>query len=107
LFKVSSANVAVQDIATTVIGTAFAVQTATTTEIRDSSMYVTALPTAAELNQVPGRGAVPGLAMHPTGELIYQPFLTGAAGAPNVRAVWIFLTRVRANWVCGYFCRNN
>jgi len=85
LFKVSSANVAVQDIATTVDGTAFAVQTATTTEIRDSSMYVTAVPTAAELNQVPGRGAVPGLAMHPTGALIYQPFLTGAAGAPNVR----------------------
>ncbi len=23
--------------------------------------------------------------MHPTGALIYQPFLTGAAGAPNVR----------------------
>jgi len=23
--------------------------------------------------------------MHPTGTLIYQPFLTGAAGAPNVR----------------------
>jgi hypothetical protein len=84
-FKISSANVAIQDIASTVDGTAFAVQTATTTEIRDSSMYVTAVPTAAELNQVPGRVAVPGLAMHPTGALLYQPFLTGAAGAPNVR----------------------
>ena len=48
-------------------------------------MYVTAVPTAAELNQVPGRVAVPGLAMHPTGALLYQPFLTGAAGTPNVR----------------------
>jgi hypothetical protein len=85
LFKVSTANVAVQDIASTADGTAFAVQTATTTEIRDSGMYVTAVPVAAELNQVPGRVAVPGLAMHPTGALIYQPFLTGAAGAPNVR----------------------
>jgi hypothetical protein len=84
-FKVSSANVAVQDIASTADGSAFAVQTATTTEILDSGMYVTAVPVAAELNQVPGRVAVPGLAMHPTGALIYQPFLTGAAGAPNVR----------------------
>lgn len=84
-FKVSPANVAVQDIASTADGRAFAVQTATTTEIRDSGMYVTTVPTAAELNQVPGRVAVPGLAMHPTGALIYQPFLTGAAGAPNVR----------------------
>jgi hypothetical protein len=84
-FVVSPANVAVQDIASTVDGTAFAVQTGTTTEIRDSGLYVTAVPTAAELNQVPGRVAVPGLAMHPTGALIYQPFLTGAAGAPSVR----------------------
>lgn len=85
LFKVSPANVSIQDIASTADGTAFAVQTAATTEIRDSSMYVTAVPTAAELNQVPGRVAVPGLAMHPTGALLYQPFLTGAAGVPNVR----------------------
>jgi IPT/TIG domain len=85
LFKVSPANVSIQDIASTADGTAFAVQTAATTEIRDSYMYVTAVPTAAELNQVPGRVAVPGLAMHPTGALLYQPFLTGAAGAPNVR----------------------
>jgi hypothetical protein len=73
-FKVSPANVAVQDIASTADGTAFAVQTATTTEIRDSSMYATAVPTAAELNQVPGRVAVPGLAMHPTGALIISHF---------------------------------
>jgi hypothetical protein len=86
LFKVSPANVSIQDIASTADGTAFAVQTAATTEIRDSYMYVTAVPTAAELNQVPGRVAVPGLAMHPTGALLYQPFLTGAAGAPNVRS---------------------
>src|ERR1035438_9726485 len=44
-FVVSPANVAVQDIASTVDGTAFAVQTGTTTEIRDSGLYVTAVPT--------------------------------------------------------------
>jgi hypothetical protein len=107
LDKVSPANVSIQDIASTVDGTAFAVRTANTTAIRDSGLYVTGVPTAAELNQIPGRVAVPGLAMHPSGALIYQPFLTGAAGAPNVRAVWIFLTRVRANCECGYFCRSN
>jgi IPT/TIG domain len=86
-FKVSSANVAgaVQDIASTADGTSLAVRTATSTEIRDSGMYVTAVPTAAELNQVPGRVAVPGLAMHPTGALIYQPFLTSAVGGLNVK----------------------
>jgi len=84
-FKVSVANVSVHDIASTVDGTAFAVRTASTTEIRDPGMSVTAVPVSAELYQVPGRVAVPGLTMHPTGALIYQPFLTGAAGAPNVR----------------------
>jgi len=36
LFKVSPANVSIQDIASTVDGTAFAVRTANTTQIRDS-----------------------------------------------------------------------
>ncbi|HSY32618.1 MAG TPA: IPT/TIG domain-containing protein [Verrucomicrobiae bacterium] len=84
-FKISPAKVAVQDIASTAGGRAFALQTAASIEIRDSGMYVTAVPTAAELNQIPGRVAVPGLAMHPTGALLYQPFLTGAAGGPNAR----------------------
>jgi hypothetical protein len=84
-FKISSTGEVVQDIAGTVDGTTFAVQTAVTTEIRDAGMYITGVPTGAELNHVPGRVAVPGLAMHPTGALIYQPFLTGAAGDPNVR----------------------
>jgi hypothetical protein len=84
-FIVSATEIPVRDIASTVDGTAFAVQTATASEIRNSGMYVTAVPTAAELNQVPVRVAVPGLAMHPTGALIYQPFLTAAAGAANVK----------------------
>jgi IPT/TIG domain-containing protein len=28
---------------------------------------------------------VPGLALHPSGALIYQPFLTGASGSPGVK----------------------
>jgi hypothetical protein len=59
------------------------VRTAVTTEVRDAGVYATSVPTAAELNQVPVRVAVSGLAMHPTGALIYQPYLTGVAA--NVR----------------------
>ena len=42
-------------------------------------MLLTAVPAAAELTQIPGRQPVPGLAVHPSGALIYQPFLTGVA----------------------------
>lgn len=84
-FVVSQASVNVQDIASTADGNSFAAQTASTSEIRDSGMHVTGMPVTAELNQVPGRVAVPGLSMHPTGALVYQPFLTGAVGAPNVQ----------------------
>jgi IPT/TIG domain len=34
-----------------------------------------------EIEQIQGRVNIPGLAMHPTGALIYQPFLTGPAPA--------------------------
>jgi hypothetical protein len=35
----------------------------------------------AEIEQIPARVNIPGVAMHPTGALIYQPFLTGPAPA--------------------------
>ena len=63
----------------------FAVQSNGAAEIHDSSMFATGVPASAELTQVPGRIAVPGLAMHPTGALLYQPFLTGPAGVANVK----------------------
>jgi hypothetical protein len=44
-----------------------------------------AVPTPAELQQIPGRTLVPGIALHPSGALIYQPFLTGAPGSAGVK----------------------
>lgn len=84
-FNVSGANAAVSDIASTVDGAMFAVQSNGAIEIHDSNMFVTSAPASAELTQIPGRTAVPGLAMHPTGALLYQPFLTGPAGAAGVK----------------------
>ncbi len=84
-FSVSAANATVNDIASTVDGQMFAVQTNSAAEVHDSGMFVTGVPAAAELTQIPGRIAVPGMAMHPTGALLYQPFLTGTAGAAGVK----------------------
>jgi hypothetical protein len=84
-FSVSSTNVALQDIAPANDGNAFALRTNSGVEVRDSAMFVTTVPTAAELTRIPNRNAVPGLAVHPSGALIYQPFLTGLPGAPGVK----------------------
>ena len=42
-------------------------------------------PASAELAQIPGRVVVPGFALHPSGALLYQPFLAGPAGAAGSR----------------------
>jgi hypothetical protein len=56
-------------------------RTTTATEIRNADLTLTASPASVELEQIPGRVLVPGLAMHPSGALLYQPFLTGTAPA--------------------------
>src|SRR5579871_4480144 len=40
-----------------------------------------AFPVATELERVPGRVAVPGVTLHPSGALLYEPFLDGPAPA--------------------------
>nr|MDP9147672.1 IPT/TIG domain-containing protein [Acidobacteriota bacterium] len=84
-FLVSPVGVSVNDIAPAADGNVFALQSNSSTEVRNSAMLLTAVPAAAELTQIPGRQPVPGLAVHPSGALIYQPFLTGVAGAPGVK----------------------
>lgn len=84
-FSTTAANAAASDLATAGDGTSFALQTNTSTEVRSSGLLLTGVPTAAELAQIPGRVFVPGLALHPSGALLYQPFLTGAAGAAASR----------------------
>jgi hypothetical protein len=43
------------------------------------------VPAFSELAQIPGRVSVPGMVLHPSGALLYQPFLTGVSGSPGVR----------------------
>ena len=63
----------------------FAVQSNGTMQMRAPDLSLAALPTAAELAQYPGRNAVPGVTLHPSGALVYQPFLTAPAGTPGAR----------------------
>src|SRR5260370_11006138 len=46
---------------------------------------LTSVPNSAELEQIPGRVLVPGVALHPSGALLYQPFLTGAPGSVGAK----------------------
>src|SRR5260370_38364455 len=63
----------------------FAVKAQDGVEIRAADLSLASVPTSAELAQIPGRVAVPGVALHPSGALIYQPFLTGAPGGAGVK----------------------
>jgi hypothetical protein len=56
----------------------FATRSGGTTEIRGADLTLAALPTAAELETIPNRVAVPGAALHASGALLYEPFLDGA-----------------------------
>lgn len=84
-FATFTADGSVSDLGSAADGTMFALQANGTTEIRRADLSLTAVPANPELLQVPGRNQVPGLAMHPSGALIYQPFLTGAAGNAGVK----------------------
>jgi hypothetical protein len=67
------------DLAAAADGTMFAVRANGKTELRDASLALAGIPATAELEQIPGRVAVPGITMHPSAALVYQPFLTGPA----------------------------
>src|SRR3984893_11012317 len=69
------------DLAAAADGTIFASRTNSVTEIRSADLTLTATPASPELEQIPSRVSVPGMALHPTGALLYQPFLTGPAPA--------------------------
>jgi len=84
-FVISPANPSTTDLGVASDGTMFAVQAQGATEIRAADLSLSSVPTSAELAQIPGRQAVPGVALHPSGALIYQPFLTGAPASPGVK----------------------
>ncbi|PYT48250.1 MAG: hypothetical protein DMG44_15585 [Acidobacteria bacterium] len=84
-FVTSAANVSAFDLNAASDGTTFALQANGGTEIRSSDLSLAAVPASAELTQIPGRVFVPGLTLHPSGALLYQPFLTGAPGSAGVK----------------------
>ena len=84
-FTTSPANASATDLGAAADGTMFALQSSGKTEIRSADLSLAAVPVQAEIAQIPGRVQVPGLTLHPSGALVYQPFLTGPAGSAGVR----------------------
>jgi DNA-binding beta-propeller fold protein YncE len=84
-FVTSPANPSTTDLGVASDGAMFAVQAQGVTEIRAADLSLASIPASAELAQIPGRQSVPGVTLHPSGALIYQPFLTGAPASPGVK----------------------
>jgi len=84
-FATFTANDAASDLGAAADGTMFALAANGTTEIRGADFSLAAVPASPELAQIPARVQVPGVQMHPSGALLYQPYLTGAAGTSGVR----------------------
>jgi hypothetical protein len=80
-FQFSSANDSSTDLTAAADGTYFALLSNSMTEIRDAGLVLVSTPTSPELESIPQRVAVPGIALHPSGALVYQPFLDGPAPA--------------------------
>ncbi len=84
-FSTLTANDSATDLGASSDGTMFALAANGTTEIRSADLSLAAVPSIPELTQIPGRTQVPGITLHPSGALIYQPFLTGPAGKSGVK----------------------
>ena len=84
-FSTSAAHASAVDLGTAADGTTFALQTNGTTEIHAADLSLSSAPSVPELTQIPGRVSVPGLVLHPSGALLYQPFLTGVPGSAGVK----------------------
>ncbi|MGB2590752.1 MAG: IPT/TIG domain-containing protein [Candidatus Acidiferrum sp.] len=84
-FSTFTANDSAVDMGAASGGAMFALQVNGTTEIRGADLSLAAVPVTPELLQIPGRIQVPGVTLHPTGALLYQPFLTGPAGNAGVQ----------------------
>ncbi len=76
-FTLSSANDSATDLSTSADGTLFAMRSNNSSEIRGPDLSLLSAPVSAELESIPNRVAVPGIALHPSGALLYEPFLDG------------------------------
>lgn len=84
-FSTLTANDSAMDLAAAADGTMFALLANGTTEIRAADLSLDSAPANPELLQIPGRIPVPGMTLHPSGALLYEPFLTGPAGNAGVK----------------------
>jgi hypothetical protein len=78
-FTTSASKESATDLAVGADGSMFATVAGGAAEIRGLDLTLQSTLASPELERIPGRVAVPGLTLHPTGALIYQPFLTGPA----------------------------
>jgi hypothetical protein len=76
-----TAHDAALDLAASADGATFATRANGTTEIRAADFVLFGLPATVEREGIPGRVNVPGIALHPSSALVYQPFLTGSPPA--------------------------
>jgi DNA-binding beta-propeller fold protein YncE len=87
-FTTSLAGESAVDLAATSDGTTFATRASGAPEMRGVDLALFSASATPELEQIPARVSVPGLTMHPTGALLYQPFLTGPApSAPSATGI--------------------
>src|ERR1700676_4751555 len=80
-----TANDSAWDLGAAADGTMFALQANATTEIRSADFSLATIPANPELAKISARVQVPGVTLHPSGALVYQPFLTGPAGNAGVK----------------------
>lgn len=78
-FTSSDGNAAATDLHAAADGTMFATRQSSATQMRTADLSLAAVPAANELQALPGRLEVPGIALHATGALIYRPFLLPAS----------------------------
>ena len=76
-FTLSTARDLSSDLTAAADGTMFAVRSNNVTELRDATLTFASSPTSAELENIPNRVVVPGIALHPSGALVYEPWLDG------------------------------
>ena len=84
-FVTSAANASTTDLGASSDGSMFAFHSNAATEMHAADLSLTSVPAFPELEQILGRVLVPGTALHPSGALLYQPFLTGASGSAGVK----------------------
>ena len=80
-FQTLMANASPMDLTVSADGNAFVTRENSQTSARASDLSLYGVGAKDELENIPGRTEVPGAAMHPSGSLLYVPFLTGSAPA--------------------------